>query len=126
MLKAEQNDYQFVGNGWTKYQQLVLNELQRHEEKLDGLEKEIISLKMSYTRLETELKNSNELLSRLLMELRSVDGDLKTRTASLNTEREKMANELSGLKWKLGALAGIAATIFSAVVQTAIKFFLHS
>lgn len=124
-VRIEKNEETFNGNGWTRYQQLVLNELERHEAKLDALEKEITNLKLSNARLEMELRQISETLKNLTAKIEGIDGNFQTKTGALNTEREKMASDLNILKWKLGAFATAAATVISVVLQTVVKFFLH-
>jgi chromosome segregation ATPase len=92
----------------------VLNELQRHQDKLDSLENEITSLRLANVRLELEIKSNTDTLNKVLAELKQM---------------EKLANEkaadLNLVKWKLGAWATGIAAIFGAIIQGVVKFFLH-
>lgn len=124
-IRVEKNDDIVNGNGWTRYQQLVLNELERHEEKLDILEKEIISLRLANARIEMEIKINTDALNKLLAKIETLETSLITKTNTLNQEREKMSSDLSLLKWKVGAAATLAATVFSGILQGVIKYFLH-
>lgn len=113
-------------NGWTKYQQLVLNELERHEEKLNMLQSEIITLRLSHTRLEMELKNISTHLDKLLLEVASVDTKLTTKISTLNTERENLSSDLKVIKLKIAGFAAGMSLVFTVLAQIAVKFFLHS
>jgi len=124
-IKIEKNEDLVNGNGWTRYQQLVLNELERHEQKLDILEKEIVSLRLANARLEMEIKGNTDALNKLLIKIEALEASLTSKTNTLNNEREKMSGDLSLLKWKVGAAATVGATIFSGLLQGVIKYFLH-
>jgi hypothetical protein len=52
--KINQNRYE--GNGWSKYQLMVLQQLEDHHKVLQNLNKELIDLKQSLAVSETELK----------------------------------------------------------------------
>lgn len=125
-IKVEKQDEQIPGNGWTRYQQLVLNELQRHEDKLNTLEREIINLRMANTRLEMEIKGNTDTLSKVLAELNKIESKFTSKVEALDDEREKLSTDLGSLKWKFAAASTVVATIFTAVIQGVIKFFLHS
>lgn len=124
-IRVEKNDEVVNGNGWTRYQQLVLNELERHEEKLNILEREIVSLRLAHARLEMEIKANTLELSKVLAELKSIDSNLTTKISTLNSEREKMNSDLSALKWKVAGVATFISMVLTAILQGAVKFFLH-
>lgn len=124
-IRIEKNEEAVNGNGWTHYQQLVLNELERHEEKLNILEKEIVSLRLAHARLEMEIKANTDSLSKVLAELKSIDSNLTTKISSLNSEREKMNGDLSLLKWKVAGAATFVSLVLTAIFQGAVKFFLQ-
>lgn len=123
--RIDRNEESLNGNGWTRYQQLVLNELERHEQKLNILEKELVSMRLAQARLEMELKMSNDTLSKVLVQLDSIEENLTSKISNLNTEREKMNGEVSSLKWKLAGIATFVSMVLTAVLQGAVKFFLH-
>lgn len=125
-IKVEKQEDPIAGNGWTRYQQLVLNELQRHEDKLNILEKEIINIRVANTRLEMEIKSNTDTLDKVLTELKSIESKFTEKLSALDKEREKLNNEMVTVKWKLTAATTVMATIFSGVLQGLIKFFLHS
>lgn len=125
-IKVEKNDEQILANGWTRYQQLVLNELERHEAKLDILEKEIVNLKLLNQRLELELQGNTGKLSSIMAKLDSLEKKLDDKTDELDKQREEMNVEVKGLKWKIGTAAAVVASVFTATVQAVIKYlFLH-
>lgn len=124
-IRIEKNEEAVNGNGWTRYQQLVLNELERHEEKLNILEKEIVSLRLAHARLEMEIKANTDSLSKVLAELKTIDSNLTTKISSLNSEREKMNGDLSLLKWKVAGVATFVSMVLTAVFQGVVKFFLQ-
>lgn len=113
------------GNGWTKYQQLVLNELQRHESKQDAFQHELINLRMSQTKLEVELKNISDKLEKLLDEVSSLEESLSGKVAALNKEREELSSDIKLIKWKIGAFATTISTIITLAAQFFIKYVLH-
>ena len=124
-IKVERQEEQIQGNGWTKYQQLVLNELQRHEDKLNILEKELINLRVANSRLELEIKINTDTLAKVLTELKTIEGKFSDKVGVLDKEREKLTTEVNSVKWKLAAGVTVLATVFSAIVQAVVKFFLH-
>ncbi len=111
--------------GWTTYQKLVLNELERHEAKIDILEKELIVQRLLVAKLEVALETCNETIAEMAESLKSLDSTMLAKTAALNSEREKMNQDIGGLKWKVGTIAAGAATLITAAIQIAAKFFLQ-
>jgi chromosome segregation ATPase len=124
-IRIEKNDEVINGNGWIRYQQLVLSELERHEAKLNILETEIIAIRLTHVRLETELKNNTETLNKVLIELKTLEQSMSAKVSTLNTEREKMSSDLTLLKWKVAGAATFIATVFTVILQTVAKFFLQ-
>lgn len=125
-MATNKTDDNIQGNGWTKYQQLVLNELQRHESKQDAFQHELINLRMSQTKLEVELKNISEQLKTLLTEVSSLENSLTTKISTLNKEREELSSDLRLIKWKIGAFATTVSTAITLGAQFFIKFLLHN
>lgn len=124
-MATYKTDDNIQGNGWTKYQQLVLNELQRHETKQDAFQHELINLRVSQTKLEVELKNISEQLRTLLEELTSLEDSLTTKVSSLNKEREELSSDIKIIKWKIGAFATAVSAVVTLAAQFFIKFMLH-
>lgn len=114
------------GNGWTKYQQLVLNELERHENKQEAFQEELISLRVAQTKLEVELKNTSELLRKLTTETTDAEETLTNKVSVLNKEREDLSADIKLVKWKIGAIASIFSTAITLSIQFLIKLFLHN
>lgn len=113
------------GNGWTRYQQLVLNELQRHENKLDSVQKDAVTTQISITKLETELKNISEHLKTLIIETTALESSLNSKITILNKEREELSSDMKMVKWKIGAWATGLSTVLTVGAQLVIKFLLQ-
>lgn len=113
------------GNGWTRYQQLVLNELQRHENKLDSVQKDAVATQISITKLETELKNISEHLKTLIIETTALESSLNSKITILNKEREELSSDMKMVKWKIGAWATGLSTVLTVGAQLVIKFLLQ-
>lgn len=113
-------------NGWTKYQQLVLNELQRHESKQDAFQNELINLRVSQTKLEVELRNISKQLDTVLSEIATIENSLTSKVSTLNKEREELSSDVKLIKWKISAFATTVSTAVSLGAQFFIKFLLHN
>jgi predicted nuclease with TOPRIM domain len=113
-------------NGWTKYQQLVLNELQRHESKQDAFQNELINLRVSQTKLEVELRNISKQLDTVLSEISTIENSLTSKVSTLNKEREELSSDVKLIKWKISAFATTISTAISLGAQFFIKFLLHN
>lgn len=111
-------------SSWIQYQQLVLNNLQRHEDKLNILEEEIINSRVVTTRLEMEIKSNTNELSKILEELKSIEKKFTEKILALDAAREKLNGEISSVKWKITAATTVFATALTAVLQGVVKFFI--
>jgi predicted nucleic acid-binding Zn-ribbon protein len=99
---------------WTEYQQLVLNELQRHEAKLNAMAEEIVGLKLALARLEIELKGLNIQTVKASEQIKTID--LARETNNLNVRL---------LTYKLSFIVGSISGLFGILTQVAVKYFLH-
>lgn len=125
MLRTERNDDIRDDSGWTRYQQLVLSELERHEQKLDLLEKEIVDLRLANQKLEHEIATNTSTVTKLLTKIESLEAHLSAKIEVLNQNREQVNSEVKLLKWKVGGAAGVIATVATVLFQLAVKYFLH-
>jgi septal ring factor EnvC (AmiA/AmiB activator) len=99
-------------NGWTQYQQLVINELQRlsttHTSSMEHLGK----IDIMITRLESDVKQVTRDIVNIAADL---SAHIKFTDTSLNTheaESIEQRAELNKIKWKIGAFsAGLSAVV---------------
>ena len=125
----QNNINHYEGNGWSKYQIMVLQQLDDHNKVLQNMNKDINEMRQSIAVSETELKMWRAQIMSLTQELEeNVDHilyDERGLTQKLITiERELDIEEQANTKWKASmALYGsIAMFIINAIVQIAVLF----
>lgn len=69
------NANRYEGNGWSKYQLMVLQQLEDHNKVLQNLNKEIVDIKQSVAVSETELKMWR---SQIMSSVNSLTDDMDT------------------------------------------------
>jgi len=125
----QNNINHYEGNGWSKYQIMVLQQLDDHNKVLQNMNKDINEMRQSIAVSETELKMWRAQMMSLTQELEeNVDHilyDERGLTQKVVTiEREMDIEEQANTKWKASmALYGsIAMFIINAIVQVAVLF----
>jgi hypothetical protein len=123
----QNNINHYEGNGWSKYQIMVLQQLDDHNKVLQNMNKDINEMRQSIAVSETELKMWRAQMMSLTQELEeNVDHilyDERGLTQKVVTiEREMDIEEQANTKWKASmALYGsIAMFIINAIVQVAV------
>ena len=120
----------YEGNGWSKYQIMVLQQLDDHNKLLQNMNKDITEIKQTTAVSETELKMWRAQIMSKTQELEaSVDYilyDDKGLNQKVNTiEREMDIEEQANTKWKASmALYGsIVMFIANGIFQLIIMYF---
>jgi hypothetical protein len=125
----QKNNYE--GNGWSKYQIMVLQQLEDHNAVLQNLNKELIELKQNMAVSETELKMwraqtmlSIEKLTEEVDEILYDESGLSYKIRAL--ERNNEVDEKVSLKTKaiwamLGAILTFLASFGAKVVEIFLK-----
>jgi predicted nuclease with TOPRIM domain len=111
--------------GWTKYQQLVLTELERHDKKLSLLEGEVMSIRLSDQRLEMEIRHNTDTLNRMFNRFETVESTLNEKITTLNTQRETINSEVNILKWKMYLISFFIAILATGLVNWLMKYILR-
>ena len=126
-LSVERNSYE--GNGWSKYQLMVLQQLDDHNKILQNLNQELVDIKQNVAVSETELKmwraqimSSVEKLTDQVDEILYEESGLgyKVRNLVQNNEIEEKANLKTKAMW---ATIGAVIAFFMSVITKAIEFF---
>lgn len=126
----QNNSNRYEGNGWSKYQLMVLQQLDDHNTVLQNLNKEIVEIKQAIAVYETEMKmwrnQTTSVIDRLQEDVDDVLYDEKgigQRLASI--ERELDVEEQTNTKHKATwALYGsIAMFIANLIVQIITAYF---
>ena len=126
----QNNINHYEGNGWSKYQIMVLQQLDDHNKLLQNMNKDITEIKQTTAVSETELKMWRAQIMSKTQELEaSVDYilyDDKGLNQKVNTiEREMDIEEQANTKWKASmALYGsIVMFIANGIFQLIIMYF---
>jgi hypothetical protein len=126
----QNNINHYEGNGWSKYQIMVLQQLDDHNKLLQNMNKDITEIRQTIAVSETELKMWRAQIMSTTQELEeNVDYilyDEKGLNQKLSAvERELDIEEQANTKWKASmALYGSAAMfIINAIAQIAMLFF---
>lgn len=125
----QKNNYE--GNGWSKYQIMVLQQLDDHNAVLQNLNKELIELKQNMAVSETELKMwraqtmlSIEKLTEEVDEILYDESGLsyKIRALEKNNEVEEKVSLKTKAMWAmLGAILTFLASFGAKVVEIFLK-----
>lgn len=125
----QKNNYE--GNGWSKYQIMVLQQLEDHNAVLQNLNKELIELKQNMAVSETELKMwraqtmlSIEKLTEEVDEILYDESGLsyKIRALERNNEvEEKVSLKTKAIWAMLGAILTFLASFGAKVVEIFLK-----
>jgi hypothetical protein len=127
--KAWHQQNQYEGNGWSKYQLMVLQQLEDHNQVLQNLNKEVASIKQTIAVSDTELKMWRAQIMTNVVEItKDLDGmlyderGLTNRVA--NVERELDVEEQANTKHKatLALYGSIVLFIVNVLVQVAALF----
>lgn len=120
---VERNGYE--GNGWSKYQIMVLQQLDDHNKILQNLNEEIVNLKQNVAVSETELKmwraqtmSSIERLTDEVDEILYDEAGLSNKVRAL--EKDNEVEEKIDLKSK--AMWAVVGGVFMFAVNIIIKF----
>lgn len=123
---VELNKNAYDGNGWSKYQLMVLQQLDDHNKVLQNLNKELTDLKqlMAVSQTEERLGKAQSSLNydELAKKVTHILYDEKGLSARLNAlEREVQTEEK--VKVKLKAYWALIGAILAFVANSFIKFF---
>lgn len=113
------------GNGWTKYQLMVLTELKRLDQNQAALSHEITQLKILVNQLQYELRAQSSQMQQLIEQLKKSEDILQTKVTEIDNVTSDLLYDSKLLKWKIGAFGSAVSVVFGVAVQLAIKFFLH-
>ena len=120
---VEKNGYE--GNGWSKYQIMVLQQLDDHNKILQNLNEEIVNLKQNVAASETELKmwraqtmSSIERLTEEVDEILYDESGLSNKVRAL--EKDNEVEEKLDLKSK--AMWAVVGGVLMFVANILIKF----
>ena len=126
----QNNINHYEGNGWSKYQIMVLQQLDDHNKVLQNMNKDINEMKQTMAVSETELKMWRAQIMSKTQELEAsveyILYDDKGLNPKVNTiEREMDIEEQANTKWKASmALYGsIAMFVVNAIVQVVVLYF---
>lgn len=123
--KFEQSNINhYEGNGWSKYQLMVLQQLEDHHKLLQNLNKDINEIRQGTAVSDTELKmwRSQIMITtqKLEEEVDHILYDEKGLNSKLSTiERELNIEEQASTKWKatLALYGSIAVFLLNAILQ---------
>jgi len=129
--KFDNNNFnQYEGNGWSKYQMLVLQQLDDHNRLLQNMNKDINEIRQAMAVSDTELKmwraQTMSTLQTLEEDMEHVLYDEKGLGAKLLTiERELDIEEQARTKWKatLALYGSVIVFIINAIVQLVAVYF---
>jgi septal ring factor EnvC (AmiA/AmiB activator) len=110
----DRSEDQINSNGWTRYQNLVLSELERHDEQLNQLNKEIVETKMELTRLRSDIKSLEAQVGKLVDAIKISE-----------KENSNLHLNISKLNWKAGGLITVLSSVVSIAGTALIKMLLH-
>lgn len=90
-------------NGWTQYQKLVLSEIERHNARLDALQKELVNIKLKQSEISTELSSGAKAMQ-----------DLSSKIEKMINASNQQKTDIEVLKLKIyGVVTALcAATTF--------------
>ena len=115
---------QYEGNGWSKYQMLVLQQLDDHNKLLQNMNKDINEIRQSIAVSDTELKmwraQTMSVIQTLEEDMEHILYDEKGISAKLSTvERELDIEEQTRTKWKatLALYGAVVVFLVNIVVQ---------
>ena len=125
----EKNHYE--GNGWSKYQIMVLQQLDDHNKVLQNLNKELVDIKQNLAVSETELKMwraqtmlSIEKLTEEVDEILYDESGLsyKIRALEKNNEVEEQVSTKAKAIWAMiGAVLAFLASFGAKIIELLIK-----
>lgn len=112
---SEDNKSSGGNGGWTQYQKLVLDMLNRHDRKMEEFGSQLIEQKLSLREVQVDLERNIEVVKELIAKLEE-------------TKKSQSENklDLTKLQWKFGTLITIISTVIGWVGQAIVKMFLHS
>jgi hypothetical protein len=120
----------YEGNGWSKYQMLVLQQLDDHNKLLQNMNKDINELRQATAVSDTELKmwraQTMATIQRLDEDVEHILYDEKGLAAKLSTvERELDIEEQTRTKWKatIALYGAILMFLINIAVQIVTSYF---
>jgi hypothetical protein len=126
----QNNINHYEGNGWSKYQIMVLQQLDDHSKVLQNMNKDINEMRQTMAVSETELKMWRAQITSVTQELEENVDYILYDEKGLNQkvvtiERELDIEEQANTKWKASmALYGsIAMFVVNAIVQLIVLYF---
>jgi predicted nucleic acid-binding Zn-ribbon protein len=93
---------------------MVLSELERHEEKQDHLQKDLVELRLLVAKIATELNQNTTSIQDLVKQIRSSEQS----SAGIQTD-------ITLLKYKIGVVASAISTGLTLLVQVGMKYLEH-
>jgi len=125
----QKNNYE--GNGWSKYQIMVLQQLDDHNSVLQNLNKELIEIKQSNAVSETELKmwRAQTMLSieKLTSDVDSIlydESGLSRKIQALektNEVEEKVSTKTKAVWAMVGAILTFLASLGAKIIELVVK-----
>lgn len=123
------NNNGYEGNGWSKYQLMVLQQLEDHSEVLHNLNKEIVEIKQTMAVSETELKMWRTAtmsdLKKIEKQIESIlheDNGINSRLNVLEIN-EELRNRMANKSKALWAAVGAALVCIVDLIAKSLAFF---
>ena len=125
-MKDQDDYYQPEHNGWSKYQLMVLQQLEDHTRVLQNLNKEIIAINQSLAVQQAETSMWKAQINASLKELRDeVDeilyGEKGIGQRIVTVERELDVEEQADIKLK--AVWALYGSVLAVIANVAVQFF---
>jgi chromosome segregation ATPase len=117
------DDTSFRGNGWTKYQQLVLSELKRHEAKQEQIQQQIVTVQINQGKIDVTLGTLQTELRRLSSLITTIEDDWVEKFDELDEARESTVLDVNKIKWKIGSWAAGFSVAAAAVFEILLTLF---
>lgn len=119
-------------NGWTYYQELVLAELERHDDSLSKISEEIMSLKLGQGKIGSDIVKFSEQSHKGLETLKeAIDKEaaaLKEARIEFSKAKEELVLQkmsINKINVKIGAAIATVSMLLSAGISALFKFLLQ-
>jgi hypothetical protein len=126
--RAENEDNaRYEGNGWSKYQIMVLQQLEDHNRVLENLNKEVVNIKQQIAVSETEIKSwrstamskltiLEEKMSHVLYDDTGLNRKISNMEKHFDVE-EKVDTKIKAMWALIGAVAAVVINIATKFVE---------
>ena len=109
---------QQVGNGWTKYQMLVLAEISRHEDEISTLKTGEVAFKIFSSQIDQKIDSIMEKIEVIRASQVEMQKYIDNQDETFKTQKF----ELEHIKWKVATALVIFTFIVNAGFQAFFKF----